>query len=59
MSLEFSPVVREVRKARMAISAKFGHDLKKVAEHYMRMQEQPEFKSRLVKTAPRKKAKSS
>ncbi len=43
-----SPVVDEVRRRRMEISAEFGHDVRRYCEHLMQMQQRPEYRDRLV-----------
>ena len=40
------PTVDRIREARHRISEKFGHDPKRLVEHYMKLQEQ--YKERLV-----------
>jgi hypothetical protein len=44
------PVIDEIREARARISAEFGHDPKKLIEHYIRLQQ--EHAERLI-DAPR------
>ena len=46
-----SPIAR-VRKARQEISEQFGHDPKRLVEHYMKLQEQ--YKERLVNSTEAK-----
>ncbi len=40
------PVIARIRKVRMEISARFGHDPKRLAEHYRKLEER--HKDRLV-----------
>ena len=46
-----NPTIERVRKARHEISAKYGHDTRKLVQHYIEYQKQ--FADRLV-TTPRK-----
>ena len=48
---EQSSIVNEVRQRRMEISAAFDHDLRKYAEHLMQLQNQAEYRGRLVRLA--------
>jgi hypothetical protein len=37
--MEFDPVLARIREARHRISERFGHDPKKLVEHYIKLQE--------------------
>ncbi len=43
-----NPIVDEIREVRHRISEEFGHDPKRLAEHYMKLQE--EHADRLVRS---------
>jgi len=44
------PVIDEIRKVRHEISARFGHDPKRLVEHYLELQQQYEER---LDTTPR------
>ncbi len=52
---DLNPIVAEVRRVRHEISARFGHDPKRLIEHYMEMQK--EFPERLVNYGDKSKLK--
>ena len=49
------PIVEEVRRARAAYGAKFGHDLDRIVDDLRRRQEQGEFQ--VVRRRPRRAMK--
>ena len=49
--MKTDPAIQEIRAVRKAISAKYGHDTRKLVQHYIEHQKQ--FADRLV-TTPRK-----
>lgn len=51
--MEDDPTIARIREAAMRISAKFGHDPKRVVEHYKKLQER--HKDRLVRNVGVKK----
>jgi hypothetical protein len=50
------PIIAEVRSARHRISAQFGHDVRRLCEHYMELEKQNRAsgKHRYVELPPRK-----
>lgn len=44
------PTIARVREARHRISERFGHDPKRLVEYYMKLQEQDEFRDRLIRS---------
>ena len=52
------PVIDEIRAVRHRISEEFGHDPKKLCEHYMKLQEQ-KYADRLVRSTGRPPDKGS
>jgi hypothetical protein len=44
------PTIARVREARHRISERFGHDPKRLVEYYMKLQEQDEFRGRLIRS---------
>jgi hypothetical protein len=51
------PVIDEIRAARHRISEEFGHDPKRLCEHYMKLQER--HRDRLVRSTDRPPGKGS
>ena len=51
------PIIDEIRAVRHRISEEFGHDPKKLCEHYMQLQEQ--HRDRLVRSTDRPPDKGS
>jgi hypothetical protein len=42
------PLIDEIHEIRRKISERFGHDVKRLGQHYMEMQEQEPYRGRLV-----------
>jgi hypothetical protein len=52
MKVEDDPTIKRIRDVRHKISAQFGHDPKKLVDHYIELQKQ--YEDRLEKPIKRK-----